>query len=70
MANENKSIDPAVVAELEQSKNEVLQRIAEKLKTQMDSDCIGPLGLMGKGHSSHSSGVRTPRGHNSSTRPH
>ena len=61
MANEKKSIDPAVVAELEQSKNEVLQRIAEKLKNQMDSTCVGA------GHSSHSSGSSNGRTHSSST---
>jgi len=60
MSHEKKNIDPAVVAELEQSKNDVLQRIAEKLKNQMDSTCVGA------GHSSHSSG-NSGRTHTSST---
>ena len=44
-----KTIDPAVVAELEKSKNDVLQRIAEKLKDQMDTTCVSA------GHTSHMS---------------
>ncbi|MCL2156346.1 MAG: hypothetical protein FWH53_11840 [Leptospirales bacterium] len=60
MAEQKKTIDPDVVAELEQSKNEVLQRIAEKLKTQMQVDCVTA------GHSSHSSG-NSGRTHTSST---
>jgi len=57
---EKTSIDQNVVEELEQSKHEVLQRIAEKLKGQMNSDCVTA------GHSSHSSGTGG-RTHNSTT---
>jgi hypothetical protein len=59
MTKAKNTIDPVVVNELEQSKNEVLQRIAEKLKDQMDSACVGA------GHSSHASGAG--RTHNSTT---
>jgi hypothetical protein len=59
MSNEKKSIDPAVVAELEQSKNEVLQRIAAKLKDQMDTTCVSA------GHSSTTSGHRSSGTHSS-----
>ena len=62
MAHEKKNIDPAVVAELEQSKNEVLQRIAAKLKDQMDTTyCVNAghnsttTGHRSGAHSSHSS---------------
>lgn len=49
-----------VIDELENSKNEVLRRIADKLKAQLDSDCVIA------GHSSHSSGSSS-RTHNSTT---
>lgn len=58
--SETKPIDENVVRELEQSKNEVLKRIAEKLKSQMNSDCVTA------GHSSHSSGSSS-RTHRSTT---
>jgi hypothetical protein len=60
MESTKKDIDPAVVAELEQSKNEVLKRVAEKLKDQMATCAVGA------GHSSHSSGA-SARTHNSTT---
>jgi len=60
---EKTTIDQNVVAELEQSKNEVLQRIAEKLKSQMNSDCVSTVHTAV--HNSHSSGTRGPRGHRS-----
>jgi len=50
MTKTRNNIDPAVVEELEQSKNEVLQRIAEKLKKQMEVDCLAAA------HTSHSAG--------------
>ena len=48
--SEKTPLTQSVVDELENSKNEVLQRIAEKLKNQMQSDCVSA------GHNSHSSG--------------
>lgn len=60
MAEQTKKIDSNVVAELEQSKNEVLQRIAKKLKAQMEGTCVSA------GHSSHSSGS-SGRTHSSTT---
>ncbi len=51
MSQSQSPIDPDVVAELERSKNEVLKRVAEKLKKQMDVSCV-----TAKGHTSHSSG--------------
>lgn len=56
---EKTPLNPSVIDELEQSKNEVLQRIAEKLKNQMNSDCVTA------GHSSHSAG--SGRTHQSTT---
>jgi len=61
MAHEKKSIDPAVVAELEQSKNEVLKRIAEKLKDQMDTTCVSA------GHNAHNSSHTASSGHTAHT---
>ena len=58
--NKNEKIDQNVINELEESKNEVLQRIAEKLKKQMDSGCVTA------GHSSHTSGYSN-RTHSSTT---
>lgn len=57
-----KKIEPtqSVIEELENSKNEVLRRIADKLKTQLDDDCVSA------GHSSHSSGMSS-RTHSSTT---
>ena len=49
--SEKAKIDQNVVDELERSKNEVLQRIAEKLKNQMNTDCVTA------SHNSHSSGT-------------
>jgi len=58
--NEKTPIDPAVVAELERSKNEVLQRIAAKLKGQMDTTyCVNA------GHNSSTSGHRASGSHSS-----
>ncbi|MDR1038195.1 MAG: hypothetical protein LBT40_17000 [Deltaproteobacteria bacterium] len=62
MTKDKNIIDPAVVSELEQSKNDVLKRVADKLKNQMESSHVGA------GHSSHSSG--TGRGHSSTTSGH
>lgn len=45
----SKQIDVDALKELEQSKNEVLRRVAEKLKNQTGTE-------MCAGHSSHSSG--------------
>ena len=57
---EKTPLNPSVIDELEQSKNEVLQRIAEKLKNQMNTDGVTA------GHSSHSSG-NSGRTHSSTT---
>lgn len=58
--NDKTPLDQNVIDELEKSKNEVLQRVAEKLKNQMNSDCVTA------GHSSHSSGS-SGRTHTSTT---
>jgi len=61
-----KSIDPAVVAELEESKNEVLQRVAEKLKKQLEVSCVEAMAS----HNSHTAGLskdRRPSTHSSTT---
>ena len=54
------SPNQSVIDELENSKNEVLKRVAEKLKTQLESDSVC------SGHSSHTSGPGG-RTHNSTT---
>lgn len=58
--SEKKILDQNVVDELEKSKNEVLQRIAAKLKNQINSNSVCA------GHNSHSSGM-SGRTHSSST---
>jgi hypothetical protein len=42
-------VDPEAIKELEKSKNEILRRVAEKLKSQVEDGLCA-------GHSSHSSG--------------
>jgi len=54
-----KKIDEVALKELEASKNEVLKRVSEKLKSQLDGQVVCG------GHSSHTSG--SGRGHNSTT---
>ena len=56
-----KKIDQEVLSELEDSKNEVLKRVSEKLKSQLQDGVV----VCGR-HSSHSSGS-TGRTHTSTT---
>lgn len=55
-----KQIDEEALRELEASKNEVLKRVSEKLKRQIQEGVV-----VTGGHSSHSSG--SGRTHNSTT---
>jgi len=59
-----KKIDQNVLAELEESKNEVLKRVSEKLKSQLQEGVV----VCGS-HSSHSSSP-AGRTHSSSTSGH
>jgi hypothetical protein len=55
-------LDSEAIKELEQSKNDILRRVAEKLKGQVEEGLCA-------GHSSHSSG-NSGRTHSSTTTGH
>jgi hypothetical protein len=55
-------LDPEAIKELEKSKNDILQRVAEKLKSQVEDGLCA-------GHSSHSSGS-AGKTHSSTTSGH
>lgn len=61
--SEKPKIDVEALETLEKSKNEILERVAAKLRQQVESPQCGA------GHSSHSSG-NSSRTHNSTTTGH